>query len=137
MDRLGILEHIHVVNEYDEVEQLICKLLLHGAPTFTGIKPSSLVVVKNTSSVQLKTVWDEYRHMIEAQTGMDFFVLKETSDMACVLIYNKGWMSDILSDSKNSEFLSTCGYGKHITVTRGLKILRWHYECYYTRACGN
>lgn len=98
-------------------------LAYHGAPTFLGLKPASLISFNKKKIKNLKKILLDYKLCLECK-GIKFFTLSETKDWLLLLVYRKNAIDSIFFDEEKKNFLNEFGYGNCKTPLSYLRNLK-------------
>lgn len=115
------------VNDYEEYEQLLFFIIHHAAITLHQEKVASLVVFSDVTSMS-KTTWQKYKHQIEEELHVRFFVLSSDEQREIVLFYNPKMLKETLNDEKHQKFLEMFGYDD-FSIRGALNRLESRFDC--------
>lgn len=105
---------------YDSVETM---LAFHGAPTFEGIKPGSLISFNKQRIKNCQSILKQYK-ICMACKGIQFFVLSETENWLLLLVYRQTALNEIIKDKQIQDFLSFYGYMNFRSLNQCLRYLK-------------
>lgn len=128
MNKSLIIKHLKDLNNYSEIDRILYTICFHGAPTINRYKPASLICFKNGRAFHLKYLWDKHKDTIKDLLPFEFKEVKRCEDGINVLFYWEDWLTRIVESKKNSEYLSSVGYGKQNTLEESLEKLRENFN---------
>ncbi|AFS77100.1 hypothetical protein Curi_c00180 [Gottschalkia acidurici 9a] len=111
------------INCASDLEYMRCFITYMISPVITGIKPSSTVSLNNNIRNMYNT-WKIYGEDLLNEFGLDSIKLKESSETAIILIYNRKLLEDHLLIDKNRSFLCKLGYGENLNIDHCLNCLK-------------
>ena len=111
------------------IDQVLYMICFHGAPTIHRLKPASLICFKNSQSLQLKNLWDQYSDEIKEMIPFNYREMKRCEDGVNVLFYWKDWIDRIVKRKKHAEYLKRMGYEDMNDGNDALNTLRNHFQC--------
>ncbi len=131
MDKKSFIIEMEFERNLDEFEYLMYKIFFHAAPTFKGVKPSSLLNFRNMPDIKLREIWNKYKGEIRDNINIEFIELKSTDECTSVLFYDKVKLKKILCENECNCFLKNMGYNNCKAVEFALHQLRENYnnEC--------
>ncbi len=95
------------------IETVLFKLCYHAAPTISGIKPSSLVVLKGSCARHFV----KHERDIKRIMPLDIEILHKDEKRVSLLVFNSDTLLTHISQAENMNYLTSLGYPAYNLAT--------------------
>lgn len=116
------IDFFKTINEKDNVEYMKHMISYFASPIITGIKPASTISLSNNKDIY--NTWKIHGEELLKQLKLESIVLKDTNEIAIVLIYDRKLLERHLKIEKNKNFLCGLGYDKEVKLDNCLQCLK-------------
>jgi len=124
MKKTYLMEPMKRLEQLDDYDYILYKLLFHGAATFSKEKPASLITLKNsTKRLNVLFLWDKYKNQIGKTTRTSYYEMKRDENHVVILFFHNQLLEGIIEDSDNIEFLKRFGYDSEMNLIEVLQHL--------------
>jgi len=124
MKKTYLMEPMKRLEQLDDYDYILYKLLFHGAATFSKEKPASLITLKNTNKrLNALGLWDKYKDQIGKTTRTSYYEMKRDENHVVILFFHKRLLEVIIENSENIEFLERFGYDSKMNLIEALQHL--------------
>lgn len=105
----NLIKFYSVLKQYDDKRYMENNLTYLLAPTITGVKPSSIISIRNNSR-EMYSFWPNYDCDYLNKLNLSSRILRDTSDYITLIIFNGENLKRHISQVENREFLYRFGY---------------------------
>jgi len=124
MKKTYLMEPMKRLEQLDDYDYILYKLLFHGAATFSKEKPASLITLKNsTKRLDVLLLWYKYKDQIGKTTKTAYYEMKRDENHVVILFFHHQLLETIIENSDNIEFLEKFGYNSKMNLIEVLKHL--------------
>jgi hypothetical protein len=121
-------EYMYKIKNMSDKEYLFGVILYSVAPTLAGHKSASIITLSRNNR-NLYLLWEKYKKsVLLAACGVDFFEVKNDSNTATILFYNKKRLEEVIYEEKNMSFLTKYGYSSSANLQENLKTLKSRFQ---------
>ena len=120
------IDFFKTINEKDNVEYMKHIVSYFVSPIITGIKPASTISLSNNKDIY--NTWKIHGEELLKQLKLESIVLKDTNEVAIVLIYDRKLLERHLKIEKNKNFLCSLGYDKEAKLDNCLECLKMKFS---------
>lgn len=116
------IDFFKTIKEKDNIEYMKYMVSYFVSPIITGIKPASTISLSNNKEIY--STWKTHGEDLLKQLKLESIILKDTTETAIILIYDRKLLERHLSIEKNKNFLCSLGYDKEVQVDKCLNCLK-------------
>ncbi|MDD4334046.1 MAG: DUF3793 family protein [Desulfotomaculaceae bacterium] len=123
MDTALRFKYLECLNRLQGKDYLASVISFGAAPTIKDKKASSLLAF-STRRKNIFTLWHCYKQEICQEFNLEYYELKNSTEVATVLFYKRKMLEKYLANKNNLDFLNSLGYREAVTLEEKLQLLK-------------